>query len=80
MKLMLTSSGLNSTRLRKEFTKLLENKVESCKVVMVYALERPEFISYVKEAGEGLERCGILRQNIKICGHGSGKIIFFQRL
>ncbi|MEM0465285.1 MAG: hypothetical protein QXW97_01125 [Candidatus Pacearchaeota archaeon] len=47
MKLILTSSGLETLRLKREFVSLLERKVSEAKVMVIHTAKKPEHLIYV---------------------------------
>lgn len=64
MKLMLTSSGLTSKKLRNSFVGLLEKKVTENKVLVVHTAQKPEHMAFVSSVGNELSEAGILHPNI----------------
>lgn len=64
MKLMLTSSGLETPRLRKLFSSLLETKVPEARIIVIHTASKPEHLVYVDKVGRELSKCGILLPNI----------------
>ena len=64
MKLMLTSSGLDSPRLRREFSNMLEQKVAQARVIVIHTAQKPKHMVYLDEIGKNLSRNGVLLPNI----------------
>ncbi len=64
MKIILTSSGLETVRLRKEFVNLLEKKVDEAKVMVIHTAKKPEHFIFVNEVAKELGKIGILYPNI----------------
>ncbi len=63
MKLLLTSSGINSKRLRNEFVRLTNNILET-KVLVAHTAQKPEHYIFVHQVGQELAKAGILHPNI----------------
>ena len=64
MKLLLTSNGLTSKRLGKEFVRLLEKRVQDSKILVIHTAQKPEHMIFVNEVGEEISKQGILLSNI----------------
>lgn len=64
MKLILTSSGLGSQKLKKDFLKLLEKPLELNKVMLVFGARTEEEMSYVEQSLMELVNLGIPKENI----------------
>jgi len=64
MKLLLTSSGLTSKRLGKEFVMLLKKSVQDSKILVIHTAQKPEHMIFVNEVGEEISKQGILLSNI----------------
>lgn len=64
MRLLLTSNGLSSKRLGKEFIGLLEKRVQECKVLVIHTAQKPEHMVFVDGAGKEMSKQGILLPNI----------------
>ena len=64
MKLMLSSSGLSTPKLRKEFSKLLLRKISDARVLVLHTVEDDEDLKYVAHVGEELVGTGFLHSNI----------------
>lgn len=65
MKLMLTSDGLSSPKLRRALKRTLRKEIGESKVVVLYTRQRPEFISYTQAVGRELGRAGILMPHVR---------------
>jgi dipeptidase E len=74
MKLMLTSNGLETIKLRKAFSNLLEKKVSEAKVIVVHTASKPEHMLYVDKVGKELSKSGVLHPNITYLNINSGNI------
>ena len=64
MRLLLTSSGLDTQKLRRKFSNMLERKTAEAKVAVIHAARKPEHLVYVNEVGKELNRLGILHPNV----------------
>lgn len=64
MKLLLTSSGLSSDKLRKAFANLLERKVDESRVLVVHTVKNPKYMIYIDKTGKELSSSGVLLPNI----------------
>ena len=63
-KLLLTSDGLSSRKIKKAFLKLLEKPVAETKVLIIHTLLKKSYIRYVREVKKELQKLGIPRKNI----------------
>ncbi len=73
MKLILTSSGLETPKLRKNFLNMLERRAIEAKVVVVYTAQKPEHLIYVNNVGKELGKIGILYPNVTYLNISSKK-------
>ncbi len=64
MKLILTSSGLGTSKLRREFSNMLEKRVALVKVMVIHTAKKSEHLVYVNEVGKELGYIGVLHPNI----------------
>ncbi len=64
MKLLLTSSGLDSQKAKKEFLKLLNKPIGKTKVLMIFGVKNDEEMFYVNESKNELIELGINKLNI----------------
>ncbi|MDP3882360.1 MAG: Type 1 glutamine amidotransferase-like domain-containing protein [Nanoarchaeota archaeon] len=73
MKLILTSSGLETPRLRKELSKMLNRHPSEAKVFVIHSAQKSSHLLYVHKVGEELARAGILHPNITYVNIASAK-------
>lgn len=67
MKLLLTSAGLSTEKIRKEFLDLISKKAEEIKVIMFSYFEEDDIvIKYIDLSIKHLEDIGLLPQNIEL--------------
>lgn len=64
MKLLLTSDGLSSKKIRGAFVGLLEKKVQENKILVVHTAKTPKHFTYLDEIGKVFSRSGILLPHI----------------
>ena len=64
MRLILTSSGIETIRLKNEFIKLLNKDILGSKILIIHTLQRPEYIIYVDQVRNELKETGFLDKNI----------------
>lgn len=65
MKLLLTSDGLSTPRLRREFIRLFGRPLGACRVLVLFAERDPGYLRYVHATGMEFERAGILLPNME---------------
>ena len=63
-KLLLTSSGLDSENLKKEFINLLAKPVDKTRVLLIYGAQTKEEMFYINESKNELIEIGIKKENI----------------
>ncbi len=78
MKLLLTSDGLSSPRIRKAFRKLYGSDLDNCKIIVLYTLQRPEFIRYTQKVGRELQKLKILFPHIRYVNISEEKSFSFK--
>jgi len=64
MKLLLTSDGLSSRKIQKEFLKLLDKPVSENKVLIMHTVMKKRQIKYIKKVTKHLISTGISKKNI----------------
>lgn len=64
MKLILTSNGLSTPKLRNELLSFLEQKISETKIMVLHTARKPEHLFYINEAGKELVKAGALHPNI----------------
>ncbi len=64
MRIFLTSNGLSTPGLRREFRSLLDGNPKEKKVIVVHSARKASHKKYVKMVGEELGKIGISRSNI----------------
>jgi peptidase E len=64
MKLLLTSNGISSKKLRTAFASILEQKIQESKVLVVHTAQKPEHMTFVDKVGKEISLNGILLPNI----------------
>jgi len=64
MKLLLTSSGLETPKLRKEFVSLLGKKVSESRILVIHTAQTIQLMSYINDVGVELKKAGISNDNI----------------
>ncbi len=74
MKLMLTSNGLSSPKLRKEFVKLLPKAPLEARVIVLHSAQKPSHLQFVHNVGKELEKAGLLFPNIRYANFSCEKV------
>lgn len=64
MKLLLTSDGLSSVKIKKAFVELLEKNLRESKVLIVHTAQKPAHLVFVEEIKKEISKIGILPENI----------------
>ena len=64
MKLILTSSGLDTHRLKASLSFLLKQRASKSKAIVIHSLQKQKHLLYVHKAGQELAQVGILHPNI----------------
>jgi dipeptidase E len=63
-KMILTSDGITSNSIKREFLRILEKPVAETKVLIIYTLRRKSSIKYVRKVNTQLKNLGIKKKNI----------------
>lgn len=64
MKIILTSSGLTSEKLKRKFIKLIDKPINQNKFLLMFGVRNNEELKYVNESEQELIRLGINKNNI----------------
>lgn len=65
MKLLLTSDGLTSSKIRKEFLKLLDKPVSENRVLIMHTASKPKHFKWVKGFKTDFVKLGIKKANVQ---------------
>ncbi len=64
MKLLLTSNGLSSIKIKKAFIELLEKNLEQSKLLIIHTAQKPSHLVFVEEIKKEISKIGINPKNI----------------
>ncbi len=62
--MILTSDGITSNKIKKEFLRLLEKPASETKVLIIYTLRKKSYIKYLRRVNTQLKNLGINKRNI----------------
>ena len=61
---MLTSSGLDTPKIKKKFLSLINKKVQNTKIAVIHTIQKPQYIEFVNNVGRELVKTGLLHPHI----------------